>query len=67
MVCQVDGAPSTSCAKAPPATKYWGLFWSNGTSGTWKYSSLGVGSLNVPQGGWVAFVFQNGNSKTYPA
>lgn len=67
MVCQVDGAPSTSCAKAPPANKYWGLFWSNGTSGTWKYSSLGVGSLNVPQGGSVAFVFQTGNSKTYPS
>lgn len=67
MVCQVNGAPSTSCAKAPGASSYWGLFWSNGTSGAWKYSSLGVRSLNVPQGGWVAFVFQTSNRKTYPS
>lgn len=66
-VCQVDGAPSTSCARTPPSNAYWGLFWSDGKSGTWKYSSLGAGSLKVPQGGWVAFVFQTSNTKKYPA
>lgn len=68
MVCRVDGAPaSAGCVNAPPANKYWGLFWSDGKTGAWKYSSLGVGALNVPQGGWVAFVFQNSNTKRYPA
>lgn len=65
-VCQVDGAPASDCAKTPPKDAYWGLFWSDGKSG-WKYSSEGVSSLNVPQGGSVAFVFQNSTSKTYPS
>ncbi|MRK00305.1 hypothetical protein GEV27_02100 [Aeromicrobium sp. S22] len=66
-VCKVDGAPSDAgCVNMPPATAYWGLFWSDGTSGSWTYASQGVGSLSVPAGGWVAFVFQNGDGKTYP-
>ncbi|MDX6277028.1 MAG: hypothetical protein QOJ72_1156 [Nocardioidaceae bacterium] len=67
-VCKVDGAPSSAvCARTPPADAYWGLFWSNGTSGSWTYASSGVASLKVPTGGWVAFVFQNSTSKTYPS
>lgn len=67
-VCQVDGAPSGSnCVNTPAADNYWGLFWSDGTSGTWKYASQGVGSLSVPTGGWVAFVFQNSETKKYPS
>jgi len=66
-VCQVDGAPSSaSCVNTPPADAYWGLFWSDGTSGTWVYASQGVGTLKVPAGGSVAFVFQTGSAKTYP-
>ena len=37
----------------PPTNAYWGLFWSNGTSGTWAYASEGVDSLSVPAGGSV--------------
>lgn len=68
-VCRIDGAPSAAnaCSGYPPADAYWGLFWSNGTSGTWTYSSEGAGSLNVPNGGWVAFVWQDSNTKRYPA
>lgn len=66
-VCKVNGAPSDAgCVTMPPATAYWGLFWSDGRSGDWTYASQGVGSLSVPAGGWVAFVFQDGNGKTYP-
>jgi hypothetical protein len=66
-VCRVDGVPAAaSCVNTPPGDAYWGLFWSNGTSGTWTYASQGAGSLKVPAGGWVAFVFQNGGAKTYP-
>jgi hypothetical protein len=66
-VCKVDGAPSNAtCTHTPPATAYWGLFWSNGTSGKWTYSSSGVTSLTVPKGGWVAFVFQHSSSPAYP-
>lgn len=67
-VCQVDGTPTNSnCVNTPAADSYWGLFWSDGTSGTWKYASQGVGSLKVPAGGWVAFVFQNSETKKYPS
>ncbi len=66
-VCRVDGYPASDpCVTTSPADAYWGLFWSNGTSGSWSYSSVGAGSLRIPKGGWVAFVFQNSNSKTYP-
>lgn len=66
-VCRVNGAPANDpCVNASPANAYWGLFWSDGKSGTWNYSSLGVGSLKVPKGGWVAFKFQSSNSRTNP-
>jgi len=59
-VCRVDGVPqSDPCVNTSPADAYWGLYWSDGTSG-WKYSSLGAGSLTVPAGATVAFSWQNG-------
>ena len=58
-VCRIDGIPTSDpCVATPPASAYWGLYWSNGTSGSWSYSSLGVGSLTVPAGGSVAFAWQ---------
>ena len=37
------------CVNTPPSTAYWGLYWSNGTSGSWTYASLGrASSLNDP-------------------
>lgn len=67
-VCRVDGQPASDpCVNASPASAYWGLFWSDGASGTWVYSSLGVGSLTVPAGGSVAFVFQTGGGRTMPS
>lgn len=66
-VCRVSGAPqSDPCVDTPPADAYWGLFWSDGRSGEWVYSSVGVGSLEVPDGGYVAFAWQSG-SRTEPA
>jgi hypothetical protein len=65
-VCQVDGAPSTQCVRTPPATAYWSLWWSDGKSGTWTYASLGVASLKVPDGGYVALSWQKGSAQTPP-
>lgn len=65
-VCRVDGLPTPeeeSCARTPPSDAYWGLWWSDGTSGTWSYSSQGAYSLDVPDGGAVAFSW-NGSSST---
>ncbi|MCW2819123.1 MAG: hypothetical protein JWR42_1910, partial [Marmoricola sp.] len=66
-VCRVNGAPSSDpCVNTSPSNAYWGLYWSNGTSGTWNYASTGVGGLKVPKGGWVAFSWQNGGSADPP-
>lgn len=63
-VCRVDGAPSSATCVDTPAGSYWALWWSDGTSGSWTYSDRGVGTLKVPQGGYVGFVY--GNGKTPP-
>ena len=68
-VCRVDGLPDAdqeSCARTPPANKYWGLWWSDGTSGTWTYSSQGAYSLDVPDGGAVAFAWNNTSTSAKP-
>lgn len=61
-VCRIDGYPNVECVNTPPASAYWALWWSDGTSG-WKYSSRGAGSLKVPAGGFVGFVFGNGKAE----
>jgi hypothetical protein len=66
-VCRVDDAPSDDpCVNTPPDNAYWSLWWSDGKSGTWSYSSLGVASLKVPEGGYVALSWQGQDSKAPP-
>jgi hypothetical protein len=68
-VCRIDGLPTPedeSCARTPPSDAYWGLFWSDGDPATWIYSSEGVASLEVPEGGSIGWRFQNGGGRTVP-
>ena len=66
-VCRVDGSPSSDpCINTSPADAYWSLWWSDGKSGQWSFSSQGVGSLTVPEGGYVALSWQGGDSKAVP-
>lgn len=66
-VCRVDGVPASDpCVNTPPADAYWGLFWTDGTSGTWTYSSIGVTGLQVPEGGAVALAWQQGTTRRTP-
>ncbi|MBO0845783.1 MAG: hypothetical protein J2P22_10235, partial [Nocardioides sp.] len=66
-VCRVDGSPSSDpCVNTPPSNAYWSVWWSDGKSGTWTYSSSGVGSLKVPEGGYVALSWQQGDGKVKP-
>lgn len=65
-VCLVDGLGSSQCVRTPPADAYWSLWWSDGKSGTWTYSSLGVASLKVPAGGYVALSWQQGSHQVPP-
>ncbi|MCY7397034.1 MAG: hypothetical protein LH468_12960 [Nocardioides sp.] len=67
-VCRVQGAPASDpCVDVPPATAYWGLWWTDGTSTSWRYSSLGVDSLRVPDGGSVAFAWNAGQGTRPPS
>ncbi len=67
-VCRVKGTPkSDPCVNTPPADAYWALYWSDGKSGSWSYSSTGVSGLKVPSGGFVAFSWQGSSSKSPPS
>lgn len=68
-VCRIDGLPDASqesCQRTPPTDAYWGLFWSDGTSGKWTYSTQGVGSLEVEEGGSIGWRFQDGGDREDP-
>jgi hypothetical protein len=66
-VCRVQHVPqSDPCQNTSPANATWGLYWSDGTSGSWSYSTKGVGGLSVPDGGFLAFSWQNGSPEDPP-
>ena len=65
--CRVSGQPASDpCVRTPPATAYWSLWWSDGRSGTWSYATVGVNSLKVPEGGYVAFSWQGQAGRALP-
>lgn len=66
-VCRVSGLPADDpCVNTPPAEAYWGLWWADGESGEWKYSSVGVGSLTIPAGGYVALSWNGTGGRVLP-
>lgn len=67
-VCRVDGLPADDpCVNTPPADAYWALWWSDGTSPDWVYSTVMASSLEVPTGGAVALVWNQGSADVRPA
>ncbi len=67
-VCRVAGAPASDpCVDASPADAYWALFWTDGESGSWTYSALGIGGLEVPEGGALALAWQQGTERRAPS
>jgi len=67
-VCRVSGVPTSDpCVNTAPADAFWGLWWSDGDASSWTYSSLGAGSLNVPDGGMVAFSWDNVSGSAPPS
>ncbi|KQP64229.1 hypothetical protein [Nocardioides sp. Leaf285] len=66
-VCTVQGKPAEqTCQRTPPATAYWSLWVSDGTSGSWTYATRGVSGLTVPEGGSVAFAWVDGSGSDQP-
>jgi hypothetical protein len=67
-VCRVDGLPADDpCVNTPPASAYWSLWWSDGTTGEWTYSTVAAGSLEVPAGGSVALVWDDVTADLTPS
>ncbi len=49
-VCRVNGQPASDpCVNASPANAYWGLWWADGSKGSWTYSSYASGSPDRPR------------------
>ncbi len=66
-VCRVSGLPTSDpCVNTAPADAYWGLWWSDGRSGDWTYSSLGAASLTIPERGYVAFAWDQREGEVRP-
>lgn len=60
-VCKIQGQPADGdCAQTD---SYWSLWWTDGKSGRWKYSSEGASTLTVPDGGAVAFAWHEGSGE----
>jgi hypothetical protein len=66
-ICRIDTKPADDpCVNTPPSDAYWSLWWSDGKSGEWSYSSAGASSLKVPEGGYVGMSWQGGDAKAEP-
>ncbi|WP_309650399.1 hypothetical protein [Nocardioides sp.] len=67
-VCRVSGVPAEDpCINTSPASAYWGLWWTDGEGGAWVYSSLGASSLTIPDGGYVAFSWDESGGDAEPS
>lgn len=66
-VCRVSGLPSDDpCVEAAPPDRYWSVWWADGQGGSWVYSSRGVDTLRVPDGGYLAMAWHQGDDKAQP-
>ncbi len=63
-VCLVTGLPDDRpCLEND---SFWSLWWSDGTSGEWRFANQGVGGLTVPDGGYLAFSWHEGGGRADP-
>lgn len=66
-VCRVQQVPASDpCVNASPSDAYWALWWSDGSSGSWSYASLGVDQLEIPEGGSVGFAWDDQSGQVKP-
>lgn len=63
-ICRVNDVPAVDpCVNTPPPDAYWGVFWSDGKDGAWHYADIGVGGLQVPDGGYIGLAWQTGTRR----
>lgn len=63
MLCTIDGAPTTSCAKPPEAKTFWGFFTAS-ESGAWTFADKGVFDFDPEPGSTIGFRFGDGSEPT---
>lgn len=63
-VCKVQGKPTDGECNANDS--FWSLWWSDGESGRWVFSSRSVGALEIPDGGYVAWAWHEGSGRAQP-
>lgn len=63
-VCKVQGQPTDGDCTATDS--FWSLWWSDGKSGKWVFANQGVNTLDVPDGGYVAFSWHEGGGQAQP-
>lgn len=57
-VCRIDGAPADDpCTVTAPPDAFWALYAADSNTAPWSYATRGVGALQVPVGGVVAFAW----------
>lgn len=66
MLCTIDGAPETSCAKAPEADAFWGFFTST-DGGPWAFATKGVFDYDPKPGTAIGFRYGSGDAPTTSA
>lgn len=67
-VCRVSGLPRQDpCVNTPPADAYWALWWSDGSTGRWSYATTSAGSLEIPDGGYVALAWDQVDGDPTPS
>jgi hypothetical protein len=63
-VCKIQSKPTDGDCAGTDA--FWSLWWSDGRSGRWVFSNQGVASTEVPDGGYVAFAWHQGDGQAQP-
>lgn len=63
-VCKIQSKPADGDCAANDS--FWSLWWSDGRSGRWVFSNEGVGTLDVPDGGYLAFAWHEGSGQAQP-
>ncbi|ROR89946.1 hypothetical protein [Nocardioides aurantiacus] len=64
--CKVDGEPAdAACQSMPPADAYWGLYLATGDA--WDYAPKGADELELEDGAFVAFAWQDSSESTPPS
>jgi hypothetical protein len=66
-LCRLAGFPAGDpCVHTPPEDAYWSLWWSDGSTDGWRYATIGVDGLRIPNGGSLALTWDGKAGEVTP-